>query len=910
MKLGRFISIAIFACALAHSTSAATWYVATNGSDSADGTNWATAKATIQAAIDVALSNDTVLVSNGVYATGGRVVYGAMTNRVAITNAITVQSVNGPDVTIIEGAPDPVTTNGDAAVRCVYVGANAVLSGFTLTNGATRTSGDYQEYNGGGVWCETSGIVSNCTLTGNSAYSSGGGSDGGVLNNCIYAGNSADMGGGAAWSTLNNCTLTGNSASAGGGACFGTLDNCTLTDNSAGSEGGGAYGGTLNNCRLVGNSAHDYGGGSSGGTLNNCTLSGNSAPRGGGSYGDTLNNCTLTGNSAHHYGGGSWQGTLNNCILYYNTALFGMNYSESTLRYCCTTPDPGGTGNITNEPQLASASHLSAASPCIGKGSSTYASGTDIDGDPWLNPPSMGCDEVNSGSVTGALVVNAWASHTNVAAGFAARFRTDITGRTTSSEWNFSDGTISSNRPYITHAFVSTGVYDVVLTAFNESYPLGVAVTVTVQVAAQAVHYVNISNATPSAPYTSWATAATNIQDAVDVVSQGGALVLVSNGIYATGGRTNDDTLPNRVVITNGVVVHSVNGPAVTIIKGAGPVGSSAVRCALVGESDVLSGFTLTNGATREDVTMARESSGGRVWCEASGILSNCTLTGNSAFSYGGGSVGGTLNNCTIMGNSAGAGGGSYVGTLNNCTLSGNSGYYGGGSFSGTLNNCIVYFNTASDGPNHKNSTFNYSCTTPAPGGTGNITNQPRFVATNDFHLSADSPCIDRGNNSFAPGTTDLDGNPRILYGVVDMGAYENQAPAGYWAWVLAVTNGLTNLADCATGDGYPNLLKYATGSNPTNSDEMARLSCESIDAGFSLCFNRNTNAPDATLIVERTDSLTNGTRWTGIATNFNGSWGGATNVAEIGTTNPLTVKVQDPSMATNSYLRLHVTRP
>ena len=46
MKLGRFISVAIFACALAHSTSAATWYVATNGSDSADGTNWATAKAT------------------------------------------------------------------------------------------------------------------------------------------------------------------------------------------------------------------------------------------------------------------------------------------------------------------------------------------------------------------------------------------------------------------------------------------------------------------------------------------------------------------------------------------------------------------------------------------------------------------------------------------------------------------------------------------------------------------------------------------------------------------------------------------------------------------------------------------------------------------------------------------------
>ena len=142
-------------------------------------------------------------------------------------------------------------------------------------------------------------------------------------------------------------------------------------------------------------------------------------------------------------------------------------------------------------------------------------------------------------------------------------------------------------------------MYAVVLRAYNESYPLGIAATVTVAVSAQTIHYVNIGNATPAAPYTSWATAATNIQDAVDAVTQAGALVLVSNGVYATGGRVVYGAMTNRVAITKPVMVRSVNGPAVTVIQGAGTDGDIAVRCVYVGANAVLSGFTLTNGATR-----------------------------------------------------------------------------------------------------------------------------------------------------------------------------------------------------------------------------------------------------------------------------------------------------------------------
>ena len=107
--------------------------MATNGSASGPGTSWANAFNTIQAAVNAAASGDTVLVSNGVYSAGAKVTPGySLTNRVYITSAITVQSVNGPTNTFIVGAGP----RGAGAIRCVYMSAG-VLAGFTLTNGNT-----------------------------------------------------------------------------------------------------------------------------------------------------------------------------------------------------------------------------------------------------------------------------------------------------------------------------------------------------------------------------------------------------------------------------------------------------------------------------------------------------------------------------------------------------------------------------------------------------------------------------------------------------------------------------------------------------------------------------------------------------------------------------------------------------
>ena len=117
------------------------------------------------------------------------------------------------------------------------------------------------------------------------------------------------------------------------------------------------------------------------------------------------------------------------------------------------------------------------------------------------------------------------------------QFSAAINGRLGASRWNFGDGTVVSNQPVAMHAWATLGDHTVVLTAFNESNPGGVRATTIVHIVEAPVHYVASWSANPVAPYASWATAARTIQDAIDVATMPGALVLVGNGEYATGGR-------------------------------------------------------------------------------------------------------------------------------------------------------------------------------------------------------------------------------------------------------------------------------------------------------------------------------------------------------------------------------------
>jgi hypothetical protein len=862
----------------------ATLYVSPSGGQVSPYTGWGTAAHAIQDAVDAALNGDEIVVTNGTYSTGGRTVVMVDTNlfttnyyfnRVVVDKQLVLRSVNGAQVTVIDA---------QKIGRCVSLTSNAILAGFTLTNGLVSSSG-------GGVYCaDTTAVVSNCTISANLSSSN-------------------NFGGGAYGGTLNNCALTFNSATYGGGACNGILNNCIISGNSA-SQGGGVYGGTLSGCALTKNSA-DSGGGAYTGTLRNCTLTGNSASLGGGDYG----------------------ADLRNCIVYYNigSGTSGNYDSSSTLNYCCTTPLPAnGTNNLSTEPLLASVWHLSAKSPCIGKGSYNSASGLDIDGEPWANPPSIGCDEYWSSSAAGTLNATFATSFTNVAVGFSVNFESAISGRVSASIWDFGDGMVLSNRPYASHAWAAAGDYAVALRAYNNDYPSGIASTVTVHVVTQPVHYVVASGSSPSAPYSSWAMAATNIQTAIDAATVPGALVLVSNGVYQTGMRAVYG-ISNRVAVTKPVTVSSASGAGVTRIVGYHvPIfvyGSAAVRCVYLTNGAVLSGFTLTNGATQASGDLSKQQSGGAVYCElGSAVVSNCVLIGNAAANSGGGSCFGTFNNCTFTNNTASSGGAASFGTLGNCTLAGNTGNsygggayncslskcllrtnyaaYGGGAFSGrldfctltnnsaasgggayssalyncalisnsvsayspygggayncTLNNCtvagnsatgtfpfaggvylgaannsILYFNSASNNANYYLSGQNaltYSCTTPDSGGMGNITNAPLFVdyAAGNLRLQNMSPCINSGNNVGVSDSTDLDGNPRVVSGTVDMGAYEFQGAGSIisYAWLQQYglpTDGSADFLD-SDHDGLNNWQEWLAGTNPTDALSVLKI--------------------------------------------------------------------------------------
>jgi len=236
----------------------------------------------------------------------------------------------------------------------------------------------------------------------------------------------------------------------------------------------------------------------------------------------------------------------------------------------------------------------------------------------------------------------------------------------------------------------------------------------------------------------------------------------------------------------------------------------------------------------------------GLAYC--SGPISNCVISGNKGSGLSGCS--GPITNCIIRRN-IGGGLSMCSGPIANCTVSGNKGYglaYSWGGSATSITNSIFWDNktdSAAQIGSLKNLSVSYcdiqggqegitlASDSTLIWGPGNIDDDP--LVTPDGHLQIDSPCINLGDpNGDYSGQRDVDGEPRVAGGRVDIGAdeYIDMDSDGLPDWWERKYFGEPNGADPNAnpdGDEYTNLEEYKISSNPVWS-EIYYVDCNRPD--------------------------------------------------------------------------------
>jgi hypothetical protein len=309
---------------LAGPASAAIYHVdGENGTDPNDGLTWDTAKATIQAAVDAAGTDDEIWVKMGTY---------AISSQIQVDEAIGIYGgFAGSEIerSQRDWANNITTIDGQGTTPIFNISDEPIIDGFSLING----------YNNVGF--------------GGAAIYIGGASGQKIarVSNCIISNNTADP------------DQTGPEGYRGGGAIrIGIGDPLFM------------------NCLIINNSTNAYGGGinifSGSPQFINCTISKNTALMGGGVYVQGNNtvvdakfyNCIISGNT----------GTIDA-----NDLKVIANGDPPQGSNNCSSVEIGA-GTILTDPLFADSGsddfHLQAASPCIDAGTDSITlADTDLD---------------------------------------------------------------------------------------------------------------------------------------------------------------------------------------------------------------------------------------------------------------------------------------------------------------------------------------------------------------------------------------------------------------------------------------------------------------------------------------------------------------------------------------------------
>lgn len=241
--------------------------------------------------------------------------------------------------------------------------------------------------------------------------------------------------------------------------------------------------------------------------------------------------------------------------------------------------------------------------------------------------------------------------------------------------------------------------------------------------------------------------------------------------------------------ISYGLATSPSHGGGIHIENSSGETNASPViaNCFIYGNTASYGGGGIYIGAssyaviTNNTIQNNTAERGGGIYCDFGShplLIANNIIAGNTAQDEGGGvEIAGNVTlfaNNTIVANavtnSGAIGGGLYCGFGSSTNLNNIIAFNtgGGGVYVGEFFNGQFDYNCV-----YANTSSNYAGLSP---GTHDVSTNPLFVdfTNGDYHLTLGSPCIDAGKDSVVyAGAVDLDGQPRIQGIHVDIGADE-----------------------------------------------------------------------------------------------------------------------------------------
>lgn len=728
--------------------------VGSGGNDANNGSSWALAKRTVQAAI------------NALPDTGGEVWAQAGTYPERITAGIFTYLFGGFNGTETDRSQRNWNTNittldgglGGTVVTLAYMGQWGGLDGFSVMNGMAPGGA-------AGVYCIYSGpFIAHNNISFNSVTNSYFSAAGGGIYFDLYSS-----------PTITNNLIANNQAPEGGGiACLAGssfIANNVFKNNLATGPGGGALFSNEGNLVIANNLFAD----------NIATTTANTGANGNTIYctGGTqlianntfLRNLNLTG--GHYVGAAIYCSSpspriFNNLIAYgtagleiisanpiiHNNCVYGNDFGN----YWGMTDQTGTNGNISVDPLLTGLygdPHLLAGSPCIdaGDNSVVQTNWTDLDGNPRVfgTTVDIGADEYDGTTFSVPTRI----------------FYVSPTGN------DNSDGLSWATAKQSVHAGITAAAYDGgEVWVRSGTYPENLIMEAFVYL------YGGFAGNESSRSQRNWLTNVTVLDGGLagTVVTLTGASgynalsgFTIQNGLApafassTAGGiycrKLNTGLIANNRIVNNqvGPLIHPLNSGA-GIYCGGSPV--------------------IINNLIADNMAVSSSIGAGGIFCDTNALplIANNTIISN--LTENGGAI--YFNHASPL-------------LVNDLVAFNILGIFNNGGSAIPRNNCVF-----------GNRGFDYSGLSAGPNSLS--VNPQLFDQKANFFLRPGSPCINTGDNSVVqPDWLDIYGRPRVQDGTVDIGAFESQSTPEWMPLLLApaisvtTTGGITYAQYSAT---------------------------------------------------------------------------------------------------------------